>query len=276
MSNRPTIVRIGRRGGARRLAAAWPPSRPTLGTTPEPPTPRARAPARPEATAAPARAPRSSTCPSPLIVPDTPVVDQDGKPVRFYTDLVKGRVVAINFIFTTCQGVCPPMGTTFSKLAADLKGPGRPPDLGQRRPGQRHARPARGLGQEVRGGPGLDARHRREAGRRRPAPVARSLQRRQGQPLAVHPPRRRPQGDLAEDSRPVAARGDPRRHRGDDRTAQASADSTRARIARPSLLHRRPAGEPARRDRPALQRPDPRQGRGDPRLLLGAARTPAR
>jgi cytochrome oxidase Cu insertion factor (SCO1/SenC/PrrC family) len=59
-----------------------------------------------------------------LNVPDVPVVDQEGRPIRFYSDLVRGRVVAVNFIFTTCQGVCPPMGTTFARLEAALKGRG--------------------------------------------------------------------------------------------------------------------------------------------------------
>jgi protein SCO1/2 len=53
---------------------------------------------------------------SDLKVPDVPLIDQDGKPVRFYTDLVKGKVVALNFIFTTCTTVCPPMGANFAKL----------------------------------------------------------------------------------------------------------------------------------------------------------------
>ena len=51
-----------------------------------------------------------------LNVPDVPLVDQDGKPVRFYTDLVKVRVVAVNFVFTSCTTVCPPMGANFAKL----------------------------------------------------------------------------------------------------------------------------------------------------------------
>jgi protein SCO1/2 len=51
-----------------------------------------------------------------LDIPDVPLVDQDGRAVRFHTDLVKGRVVAVNFIFTTCTTVCPPMGATFGKL----------------------------------------------------------------------------------------------------------------------------------------------------------------
>jgi cytochrome oxidase Cu insertion factor (SCO1/SenC/PrrC family) len=42
-----------------------------------------------------------------LKVPDIPVVDQNGRNLRFYSDLVKGRTVAINFIFTTCTTICP-------------------------------------------------------------------------------------------------------------------------------------------------------------------------
>lgn len=49
-------------------------------------------------------------------IPDVPLVDQDGRPVRFHTDLVKGKVVAMNFVFTTCTTVCPPMGASFAKL----------------------------------------------------------------------------------------------------------------------------------------------------------------
>jgi protein SCO1 len=55
-------------------------------------------------------------------VPDVEVVDETGRRLHFYTDLVRGRTVAINFIFTTCTTICPPMGATFAKvqsLAAD-------------------------------------------------------------------------------------------------------------------------------------------------------------
>ncbi len=52
--------------------------------------------------------------------PDVELVDQDGRRVRFYTDLVRGRVVAINFIFTTCTTICPPLGATFRRLQTEL------------------------------------------------------------------------------------------------------------------------------------------------------------
>lgn len=51
-----------------------------------------------------------------LNVPDVKLTDQDGRPVRFYTDLVKGQVVAMNFVFTSCGTICPPMGANFAKL----------------------------------------------------------------------------------------------------------------------------------------------------------------
>src|SRR3954471_22880311 len=57
-----------------------------------------------------------------LQVPDVRLVDQDGRPVRFYTDLVKDRVVAMNFVFTTCTTICPPMGANFAKLQKLLAG----------------------------------------------------------------------------------------------------------------------------------------------------------
>jgi protein SCO1/2 len=39
--------------------------------------------------------------------PNLPVVTQDGKTVRFYDDLLKGKVVVINFIYTSCPDICP-------------------------------------------------------------------------------------------------------------------------------------------------------------------------
>ena len=38
---------------------------------------------------------------------DTEVVDQNGKKQRFYSDVLKGRVVLISFIFTNCEFACP-------------------------------------------------------------------------------------------------------------------------------------------------------------------------
>lgn len=40
---------------------------------------------------------------------DTVLVDQTGKEQRFYTDLIKDKVVVINAMFATCQDSCPTM-----------------------------------------------------------------------------------------------------------------------------------------------------------------------
>jgi protein SCO1/2 len=39
--------------------------------------------------------------------PNVPLVTQDGKVVRFYDDLLKGKKVMIDFIFTQCEDGCP-------------------------------------------------------------------------------------------------------------------------------------------------------------------------
>ena len=39
--------------------------------------------------------------------PNVALTTQDGETVRFYDDLVKGKIVAINLIYTTCQYACP-------------------------------------------------------------------------------------------------------------------------------------------------------------------------
>ncbi|MHC4101897.1 MAG: SCO family protein [Planctomycetota bacterium] len=39
--------------------------------------------------------------------PNVPLVTHEGEEVRFYDDLIKDKVVAINFIFTSCTEVCP-------------------------------------------------------------------------------------------------------------------------------------------------------------------------
>jgi protein SCO1/2 len=40
-------------------------------------------------------------------LPNVILLTQNNKPVRFYDDLIKGRVVLINFMFTTCKTTCP-------------------------------------------------------------------------------------------------------------------------------------------------------------------------
>jgi cytochrome oxidase Cu insertion factor (SCO1/SenC/PrrC family) len=58
---------------------------------------------------------------SSLRIPDVRVYDQNGNQLNFYSDLVKGKTVAINFIFTTCTTICPPLTATFRRVQQDLK-----------------------------------------------------------------------------------------------------------------------------------------------------------
>ncbi len=53
-------------------------------------------------------------------IPDTPLVDQEGRAVRLKSDVLAEKTVAINFVFTSCEGICPVLGTTFSKLQERL------------------------------------------------------------------------------------------------------------------------------------------------------------
>jgi cytochrome oxidase Cu insertion factor (SCO1/SenC/PrrC family) len=55
-----------------------------------------------------------------LQIPDVMVLDQDGNKLRFFSDLVKDRTVAINFIFTTCTTICPPLAATFRRVQQEM------------------------------------------------------------------------------------------------------------------------------------------------------------
>src|SRR5829696_5843750 len=55
-----------------------------------------------------------------MIIPDVDVLDQEGNPLHFYSDLIKGKTVAINFIFTNCTTICPPLAATFARVQKDM------------------------------------------------------------------------------------------------------------------------------------------------------------
>jgi protein SCO1 len=58
---------------------------------------------------------------SSMQIPNVRVLDQNGRALDFYTDLVKGQNVAINFIFTTCTTVCPVLTATFRRVQTQLE-----------------------------------------------------------------------------------------------------------------------------------------------------------
>jgi protein SCO1/2 len=53
-------------------------------------------------------------------IPDLMVRDQDGRNVRFYSDLIKDKVVVLSFVYTSCNYTCSMQGQTFSKLQSLL------------------------------------------------------------------------------------------------------------------------------------------------------------
>ncbi len=99
---------------------------------------------------------------------DVPVLDQDGKRLNFYSDLVRGRTVAIQFVYTTCTTYLFAAGRRISawssrisraRIGADLRF-----DLDLDRSGNGHAGQAQGLRRPVRcaarAGPSSPARCR--------------------------------------------------------------------------------------------------------------------
>ncbi len=52
----------------------------------------------------------------PYGLPDLPVVTHEGKRVRFYSDLIHGKIVLINFMYSTCKGICPGMTTNLKDV----------------------------------------------------------------------------------------------------------------------------------------------------------------
>jgi protein SCO1/2 len=67
--------------------------------------------------AAPADAAIAPTVsPSEKYFSDVELTNQDGQKVRFYSDVLKNKVVIINTFFTTCTSVCPPMNRNLEKI----------------------------------------------------------------------------------------------------------------------------------------------------------------
>ena len=55
-----------------------------------------------------------------MVIPEVEVLDQNGNALHFYSDLVKGKTVAINFIFTNCTTICPPLAATFARVQKEM------------------------------------------------------------------------------------------------------------------------------------------------------------
>jgi protein SCO1 len=54
--------------------------------------------------------------------PNVPVIDQNGRPLHFYDDVIKGKIVVISFIYTSCQDLCPLTTARLAQLEDKLDG----------------------------------------------------------------------------------------------------------------------------------------------------------
>jgi YVTN family beta-propeller protein len=68
----------------------------------------------------PAEPPTNSMRSGNMTIPDVEVLDQDGNALHFYRDLIKDKTVAINFIFTNCTTICPPLAATFARVQKEM------------------------------------------------------------------------------------------------------------------------------------------------------------
>jgi protein SCO1/2 len=68
------------------------------------------------------QAPQKAQAPTPVKVSlaDTALLDQDGRKVRLKTDVMAGRIVVVDFIYTTCTTICPIFTATMSSLQEKL------------------------------------------------------------------------------------------------------------------------------------------------------------
>jgi protein SCO1/2 len=62
--------------------------------------------------AAPAAGEQSKPCRIPTgprdgYFPNVVLTSHEGEKARFYDDLMRGRIVVVNFMYTTCDGRCP-------------------------------------------------------------------------------------------------------------------------------------------------------------------------
>jgi cytochrome oxidase Cu insertion factor (SCO1/SenC/PrrC family)/cytochrome c2 len=53
--------------------------------------------------------------------PNLPVIDQNGRTLKFYDDVIKGKIVIISFIYTSCQDACPLTTARLVQLADKLE-----------------------------------------------------------------------------------------------------------------------------------------------------------
>lgn len=81
--------------------------------------PAASAPALEHSQQEPSKPPHTVS-PSEKYFSDVELINQDGQKLRFYSDVLKDKVVIVNTFFTTCTSVCPPMNRNMEKIQEAL------------------------------------------------------------------------------------------------------------------------------------------------------------
>lgn len=80
----------------------------------------------PLAATRPSAAPRSPAVPTMRDVirdryfPNLTVVTHEGRQVKFYDDLIKDKIVLLNFIYADCSGICPTVTANLCKVQREL------------------------------------------------------------------------------------------------------------------------------------------------------------
>jgi protein SCO1 len=64
--------------------------------------------------------PKKQKEPSFITVPAIEILDQNGKKLDFNSDLIRGKIVVLGFMFTSCTAFCPLQGTAFRNLQEAL------------------------------------------------------------------------------------------------------------------------------------------------------------
>jgi len=57
-----------------------------------------------------------------IVLPDTVLITQHGEQRRLDSDIVAGRIVIIDFVYTTCTTVCPVLSAILSQVQGQLDG----------------------------------------------------------------------------------------------------------------------------------------------------------
>ena len=57
-----------------------------------------------------------------IVLPDTLLITQQGEQLRLDSDIVAGRIVIIDFVYTTCTTVCPVLSAILSQVQGQLDG----------------------------------------------------------------------------------------------------------------------------------------------------------